>query len=148
MKVKEFFDEAYGDISNLEIKKYVPILDKMQTINKTVMDVMDSKESIVVTYNSVSMEISGIIAAINLYTNLEVETLEDYDELCKSNLIIDILSEIGDDYLTFNTYFQMRIKDYEKQLNSADAIISRIVPNIDLETINRIAEIAEALNKA
>lgn len=148
MKVKEFFDKAYGDISNLEIKKYVPILDKMQAINKTVMDVMDSKESIVVTYNSVSMEISGIIAAINLYTNLEVETLEDYDELCKANLIIDILSEISDDYLTFNTYFQMRIKDYEKQLNSADAIISRIFSNIDLETINRIAEIAEALNKA
>lgn len=127
MTVKEFIETYRGNIECLEIKKYVPIEDKLSSINSVLQDIISADGKITASYNTVTLEIMKVITAIALYTNLEVASLDDYDVLAENHLIQLIIESIGDDVYFFYEYFNDRKADYIREKNSWDGILGRFV---------------------
>ena len=138
MKIEEYMKNKDA----LEVRSYVPVTEKMSSINKRLEQVIN-QDSVIAAFNSVSMEIMMVLNAIVLFTNLEVTDLSDYDTLCSNNLLSPIIEKIGDDYYTYVKMFRMRQADYIREINSIDKIIERMltalndfIDKIDPQLIN------------
>ena len=138
MKIEEYMKNKDA----LEVRNYVPVTEKMSSINKRLEQVIN-QDSVIAAFNSVSIEIMMVLNAIVLFTNLEVTDLSDYDTLCSNNLLSPIIEKIGDDYYTYVKMFRMRQADYIREINSIDKIIERMltalndfVDKIDPQLIN------------
>lgn len=150
MTVKEFIQKYNGDVDCLEIRKYVPIQEKIGTINSVLKELIEVDGKISASYNSVSLELGRITSAIALYTNLEIESMADYDTLAENKLIRPILDRVGDDILYYNQYFDERKNDYIRESNSINGIFGRaiteIVNAVDRIDPNKISEILSLLD--
>ena len=131
MTVKEFIQKYNGDIDCLEIRKYIPIQEKIGTINSVLKELIEVDGKISASYNTVSLELGRVTTAITLYTNLEIKSMADYDTLAENKLIRPILECIGDDVLFFNQCFDDRKNDYIRESNSIDGIFGRLVNEIN-----------------
>lgn len=147
MKVNEFLEKYNGDVEKLNFKEYVPTKEKMGAINATIETSIDEEGKLMATYNSVAVEINKIIMGINLYTDLEIENLDDYDWLVETEVIDNIIVNMSRDYLVFDKYFNMRLNDYIREKNNLDGIVSRIggilnglLENIDSDAIVKLLE--------
>lgn len=147
MKVNEFLEKYNGDVDRLVIKEYVPTREKVAAINAAIETSMDEDNKFMATYNSVAINITKTITGIDLYTDLEVEGLEDYDRLMETGVIDSVIGAMSKDYIRFNSYFDMRLKDYIREKNNIDGIVNRIgnvlnglLKDIDSDTILKLLE--------
>lgn len=130
MTIDTFVEELNGDIYALEYKKYISVEEKLGVINGVLENYIDSNGRITATYNSVSLEIAKIISAINLYTNLDIKSLADYDFLAENDMVDLIIKNIGKDVYYFYQYFDDRKTDCLREKNSFDGIFSRFMGEI------------------
>lgn len=130
MTIQEFITNHNGNVDCLEIRKYIPIEEKLDWINSVLNELIVCDGRITATYNTVTLEAMRVISIISLYTNLEVNNLTDYDILVENNLIDVIYYSIGDDMLNYNQYFDDRKEDYIREKNSIDGILGRTLGEI------------------
>ena len=151
MTVTEFFEKYNGDISELNVRTYVPIEEKMKIINTSVKGVVKSEDKFIATYNSITVDVARAIAVISTYTGLTFESLEDYDRIIETGVLDSWLHADINDRIVFEYYFDLRLEDIMREENSVDGIINRIMKTLgetldtlDPKTINSIlTKIAE-----
>ena len=130
---------------NLEIKTYVPFVEKRE-LCKEVIEASCSTKNGIVTVDSVSRYILFTIAILAKYTNLEFnsdekyDSLDEYDELCESGLLDAILDVIGDEYVKCNNLLNMMIKDVIDNNNTIEAVLTSFSNGV-LTKVNDIADV-------
>ena len=168
MKVNEFVN-LYNKNNTIDIKKtlnvidYVPILYKREMV-KLVLDGCTKQDNGRIKINSLDRYLLFTITVISLHTNLEFNinkeeennlnnVINDYDLLCKNNLINkiiecfetdynicqDILNMETDDLLQNNVAFIDTVSDFIKE-------ISKISDGLSLEILNELKENDEVKN--
>lgn len=151
MTVKDFIQKYNGDIDHLNIKKYVPISEKAAAINTSLEKLIETDKLMVATYNSISVEVTRVLTALSLYTDLEAYSLEDFDMLAETGLITSLINNIGEDYYRYNYFFDERMKDVLREKNSLDGIVERLLGLVtgQLENLNpdTIAQFIKLLDK-
>lgn len=143
MTVTEFFEKYNGDISELNIRTYVPIQEKLNIINQAVERIIQTEDRFTATYNSVTAEVVKEISRISAYTGLVFESLEDYDRIKDTGVLNQWY--IGIDHDDFRCYFDMRLQDAIRDANSIDGIVNRVMTVLgetlgilDPETIGKL----------
>ena len=125
--VKEFVDLLLESPdtpidSVIEVKKYLPIYEKKGLIESIISEILEEK-NLYVSYDSIRAEILFTMGCIYGYTSLEPSGSDDYDLLCSSGLLPDILSLI-EEYDIFHTLFERRVNDYIRDRNSTGALLN------------------------
>lgn len=146
MTVTEFFEKYNGDISELNIKTYIPTEEKMNIINAAVEKVIQSDDKFIATYNSVIAEIAKEISLISAYLGLVFENLEDYDRIKETGVLDDWCT--GIDHDTFKYYYDLRLQDAIRDANSIDGVTNRIMKALG-ETLDSLNPevLSKLLNK-
>lgn len=146
MTVTEFFEKYNGDISELNIKTYIPTEEKMNIINAAVEKVIQSDDKFIATYNSVTAEIAKEISLISAYSGLAFESLKDYDRIKETGVLDEW--RLGVDHTTFKHYFDLRLQDAIRDANSIDGVTNRIMKALG-ETLDSLNPevLSKLLNK-
>lgn len=146
MTVTEFFEKYNGDISELNIKTYIPTEEKMNIINAAVEKIIQSDDKFIATYNSVTAEIAKEISLISAYLGLVFENLKDYDRIKETGVLGDWCTGIDQD--TFKYYYDLRLQDAIRDANSIDGVTNRIMKALG-ETLDSLnpETLSKLLNK-
>lgn len=149
MTIKEFIKIAGKEKNKkmnviLETKKYLPIAEKRAIAQQVINACTEEKDGIIVV-DSVTKYIIFTMVIIANYTNLEFETLDDYDALCEADLLNAVLATFADEYARVNDILNMMLGDMmqtntvetavmgvlNKVNDGMDAIIEALVNKID-----------------
>ena len=134
----------------LDVKDYVPFAEKRE-LCANVLNACNTKESSgLVKVDSVSRYIIFTISIISKYTNLEFssgdeefDSLDEYDMLCQSGLLNEILDVVGAEYTTCNNMLNMMMSDIESNNNTIENVVATILGNIGNSVDNLIDVFAE-----
>jgi hypothetical protein len=149
MKIKEFIEKVKGVKntnykpnavsefirSTLEIKEYVPFVEKRDLCEK-VLEVVCTKNGAIVEFDSVSRYILFTISMLTKYTNLEFENtdgldaIDQYDMLCQHGLLNPILEVIAGEYETCNNILNMMMADIDANNNNIAAVANSALQNM------------------
>ena len=144
MKVRELIEKTNKEDFNLEIlleiKKYMPIMEK----KKFAMDIISACTDDVdgfITADRFKMNIYFNMMVLGLYTNLEIdsdfdEMVKQYDLLCASGMLNNLLALFADDYSVMCSVLDGLLDELLIQ-NSIDVQVVRIG--------NKIMSILDAL---
>ena len=130
MLVKDFIELVKaGKITGDNIKREVEFLDYVgyDTKRKIVDSVLDQVLYIkdgMLTFDSMTKYELFISSVINLYTNIEMNSTEDYDLLLQNGMIDLILDVIGRDFYDYRSAFEMRFEDRMREANTLEAILN------------------------
>lgn len=147
MKIEQFINDfKNGNVQNtklapnvvgeyiknvLDVKDYVPFEEKRE-LCANVLNVCNTRDDNgLVKVDSVTRYIIFTISIISKYTNLEfssgkddeVDSLDEYDMLCQSNLLNPILDVIGDEYVTCNNILNMMMSDIIANNNTIENVV-------------------------
>lgn len=162
MKVKEFV-EMYEKNSRIDIAKtvetepYIGIMQKKQ-IAELVLENCTYEIDGEIHIDSVERYILFTITVISAHTNLEFDhennaSIDDYDMLCKSGLLIKVIDTFKDDYASCQEILNMMTTDklqesmtIEKKLYQffdgvqyiLDEVLNGIVEKIDLDILKSL----------
>lgn len=157
--VKEFIEQSKG-IQNtaykpnaieehirktLEIKSYVPFVEKREMC-ATVLAGACKNVGNIVEVDSVSRYLLFTIAIISKYTNLTFENTDDedaidqYDLLCQSGLLNEILNVIGSEYEVCNNLLNMMMADIDANNNNVAAVFDKALQEI-LSYVGNFADV-------
>ena len=159
--VKEFIEKSKGvqnttykpnavaeHIRNtLEIKPYLPFVEKREMCAK-VLDGSCRYVGGIVEMDSVSRYLLFTMSIISKYTNLEFENTDDldeidqYDMLCQSGLLNEILSVIGGEYETCNNILNMMMADLDTNNNNVAAVVNNALQ----ELVGYVGNLASVLS--
>ena len=147
--VKEFIEKSKG-VQNtaykpnavaeyirdtLEVKSYVPFVEKREMCAK-VLDGACKNVGSIVEVDSVSRYLLFTISIISKYTNLTFENTDDldaidqYDMLCQSGFLNEILHVIGGEYETCNNILNMMMADIDANNNNVAAVFDKALQQI------------------
>jgi len=161
MKVSEFA-EAYktlnsADLKNVSIKEhikrtYAPIGEKNALLEKLCDDCVMVDQNNIPYLNMVANKINFIYAIIILYTDLEIDKLENgkndvlkaYDDLQETGAIEDICSEIGPKEINELTFVNKEILDTWYNKNSSTRAYLATLTD---KAVRTFAEVMEILSK-
>ena len=121
--------------SSLEIKTYVPFVEKREMCATVLAGACKNVGSIV-EVDSVSRYLLFTIAIISKYTNLTFENTDDldaidqYDMLCQSGLLNEILNVIGGEYEVCNNILNMMMADINANNNNVAAVFDKALQEI------------------
>lgn len=115
----------------LEVKDYVPFVEKRELCAKVLNACNTVDRNIgLVRVDSVSRYIIFTITIISKYTNIEFSSGEDnmdffdeYDMLCKNDLLNPILDVIGEEYETCNNMLNMMMNDVVANNNTVENVL-------------------------
>lgn len=121
----------------LNIKTYVPFAEKRE-LCKTVLDASCTRKGGIVEVDSVSRYILFTIAIISKYTELEFssgedeefDSIDEYDLLCRNNLLNPILDVIGNEYAVCNNILNIMIADIDANSNNIVAVLNSTMTGI------------------
>lgn len=172
MKVQNFIDDfksskvvnsqikpnAVGEYikKTLEVKDYVPFAEKRELCAQVLNACNTKDDSGLIKVDSVSRYIIFTLSIISKYTNLEfssgedeIDSLDEYDMLCRANLLNPILDVIGAEYTTCNNMLNMMMEDIMTNNNTIEnvigAVLSRLGDSID-DFITVISDKVESMN--
>ena len=163
MKVNEFI-EMYEknpriDIAKqLEVKKYVGI-DYKRRIADLVLDNCTTIVDGEIHIDSIERYILFTLAVLGMYTNLdfsyeedsESSSIDDYDALCESGLLVKIIDSFKEDYMSCQEILNMATSDrlqnnmtIEKKLyqfldaiqNMLSGVVDNLVENLDIDSLS------------
>ena len=160
MKIKEFVQEFKNKgIKNtqynpnavaeyiqktLDIKDYLPFAEKRE-LCKRVLDGSCKVVGNVVEVDSVSRYLLFTMAMISNYTDLTFESndeedpIDQYDMLCQSGLLNNVLDVIGGEYEVCNNILNMMMADINANNNNAVAVLDKMSSRI-LDKVDRLVE--------
>ena len=119
----------------LEIKPYIPFVEKREMCANVLAGACKNVGSIV-EVDSVSRYLLFTIAIISKYTNLEFENTDDldaidqYDMLCQSGLLNEILNVIGGEYEVCNNVLNLMMADINANNNNVAAVFDKALQEI------------------
>lgn len=123
----------------IEVKKYLPIEDKIKIVEKVLNESVDDNGY----YNVIRLNVYIIVEAILAYTNITVtekqreDVLKLYDAFISSGLSKKILQDIAEeDFLDLQDFVTVSIDNIYKYRNSAAGImeaISRDYSDLELD---------------
>lgn len=166
MKVMELVEsiknEGFDPEKELEIKKYIPVMEKKAFVMDVIAACTDDIDDFI-TVDRFNMDIYFDMNMIKMYTNLEItsgldEMIEQYDVLCEHGLLSKIIELFENEYASTYSILEGQLEELLIQ-NSMEAQIVKItnkinnvidmlgkidinslLPNgIDAETISNIA---------
>lgn len=172
MKVQNFIDDfksskvvnsqikpnAVGEYikKTLEVKDYVPFAEKRELCAQVLNACNTKNDSGLIKVDSVSRYIIFTLSIISKYTNLEfssgedeIDSLDEYDMLCRANLLNPILDVIGAEYTTCNNMLNMMMEDIMTNNNTIEnvvgAVLGKLGDSID-DFITVISDKVESMN--
>ena len=138
----------------LEIKEYLPFVNKRELCEK-VLNASCKKNGAIIEVDSVSRYILFTITMLSTYTNLEFENNDDedaidqYDLLCQSGLLNEILNVIGGEYEVCNNILNMMMADIDANNNNVAAVfdksLQKVLGSVD-RLIDSLADKVEDMN--
>lgn len=162
MKVQELIEKYEKnnriDIANeIEVKPYISITQKKQLAD-AVLDECIYEVDNEIHVNSVDKYLLFIISVISLHTNLEFDyengsSVEDYDALCESGLLIKVIDTFKDDYASCQEVLNMvtsdRLQDsmtIEKKIykfidsiqNILEGAVNKFTEELDFSVLNNL----------
>lgn len=136
----------------IEVKKYLPIEDKIKIVEKVLNESVDDNGY----YNVIRLNVYIIVEAILAYTNITVtekqreDILKLYDAFISSGLSKKILQDIvEEDFLDLQDFVTVSIDNIYKYRNSAAGImeaISRDYSDLELDAEKIKSDIANPDN--
>lgn len=143
MKVQEFIESMGKNVNRtmkneqvlalvqkqLEIKKYIPINEKKELIDKIIYH-SAYYENGMLKISAIDCYMYFTMFTIDEYTNLEIDSVEVcFDTLSKSKLMPIIIAAIGQEYVDVNTLLNLK-RDELLENNSLEMQISEFFNNI------------------
>ena len=136
----------------LEVKDYVPFAEKRELCANVLNTCNIKDDNGLVKVDSVSRYILFTIAIISKYTILEFSSgkddeefnsLEEYDMLCRANLLDPILEVIGGEYVTCNNILNMMMSDIVANNNTIESVVGYNLGKISESVDGLIGVLAE-----
>ncbi len=141
MTVKEY----NGDVSSLEITYYIPVLKKISAADKIIKEQVLENKNFITVFNSVIKEMMMYCSGILLFTNLTIESIEDYDLLVEQNYLDNIVAAIGQDFNRYTEIYENRFQDLTREANSIGGMLEKateglgtLLSQVDIETLKKI----------
>lgn len=139
----------------LEIKDYVPFAEKRELCAKVLNACNTKTSSGLVKVDSVSRYIIFTISIISKYSNLEfssgkdseLDSLDEYDMLCQTDLLNPILDVVGDEYATCNNILNMMMEDIVANNNTVENVVGNVLGKLGVSIDNLIDIIAEKVEE-
>ena len=124
----------------LEVKKYLSVKDKKELIDNIVNECILYSDGIF-KFDDIEKYIVFTMKTIAAYTNLEMtDDIEaDYDALCESGLLNNIIDLFVGEYENISMLLQMKC-NYVLSSNSVESQIGRFLDNI-LEKVDMISSV-------
>lgn len=124
----------------LKVKKYLSIKDKKEIVEDIVNECVLYSDGIF-KFNDIEKYIVFTMKTISAYTNLELsdDIEDDYDMLCESGLLNNIIDLFAGEYENISMLLQMRCS-YVLSSNSIESQVGRFLDNI-LEKVDMVANI-------
>ena len=126
----------------LEVKKYLSIKEKRVLIDDIVNSCILYEDG-VYKFDDIDKYIAFTMKTIAAYTNIELsaDIENDYDELCKANLLNLVIDTFAGEYENVNLLLQMRC-EYILSGNTMEAQIGKFLTEI----MEKIGNFADALS--
>lgn len=130
----------------LDIKSYLPFAEKRELCALVIKKTCKRKNGII-TVDSVSRYIIFTVSILSKYTNLEfnsdegLDSLSEYDLLCESGLLDEILEVIGQEYAKCNNLLNMMLQDVIDNNNTPEVILA----DIGSKLLDKVGEITDTL---
>lgn len=120
----------------LDVKSYIPFIDKVTLCRKVVNSSSYSEDKKNVYYDSPASYLLYSRAIIDAYTNLTIESdnfLDEYDLLCSSGVLYVIVSALipETELKEFNTIYQMVKNDFDKNNYEMHGFITKQINRLD-----------------
>lgn len=138
MKVQELIKNISNDTFNLEksleIKKYIPIMDKKRFVMDIISECTNDVDDFVVV-DRFKMNIYFDMKVLEAYTNLEIaddfdDMISQYDMLCENGVINQIVSLFKNDYDLLHTVLENVLDELLVQ-NSIEAQVVKIANKVN-----------------
>lgn len=128
--------------NTLEVKKYLSIKEKKSLIDDIIADCVMYEDG-VYKFDDIDKYITFTMKTIAAYTNIElsVDIEDDYDELCKSNLLNLVIETFAGEYDNVKLLLQMKC-DYILSKNNIEAQIGKLLSTIT----DKLNDFASALS--
>jgi hypothetical protein len=154
MKVQEFVEVVNNSknkalkgalsellIKTLEPKKYIGIKEKRALIDDIIGGCILYEDG-VYKFDDIDKYIAFTMKTIAAYTNLELsdDMENDYDELCKANLLNSVIETFGGEYENVSLLLQMKC-EYILNGNNIESQIGRFLTGI----AGKVGDFADAL---
>ena len=158
MKINEFI-EMYEknpriDIAkNLEVVPYVGVEYKRE-LARLVLENCTSVVDGEIHINSVDRYLLFTISVIGMHTNLEFSngddeeysSIDDYDALCKSGLLVKIIDTFKDDYASCQEILNMMTTDIMQDNMTIEKKIYQFLDEIKIVLSNGVGDLIEKLD--
>lgn len=136
----------------IEVKKYLPIEDKIKIVEKVLNESVDDNGY----YNVIRLDVYTVVEAMLAYTNITVtekqreDTLKLYDAFISSGLYNNVFQNIAfNDFCDLEDFIKVSIDNIYKYRNSAAGImeaISRDYSDLELDAEKIKSDIANLDN--
>ena len=152
MTIREFIEIAGKEKNKkmsviLETKKYLPIAEK-RVLAQQVIDACTEEQDGIIIIDSVTKYIIFTMTVIGAYTNLEFETLDDYDALCEADLLNSVIETFAAEYSRVNDIMNMMLSDL-MQTNTVETaimgVLNKVNSNMDV-IVEALANKIEEMN--
>lgn len=146
MKIKEFInlynEGKVADIKTaLEVKDYIPFAEKYELCSSTLEACGEvDTETGTIAFDNLNRNLTFIITALSVYTNLEftfdenaeVDSIKEYDMLCRNKLIRPILDTFAEEYVECKEMLEIMQKDMTDKHNATyKVIVNTLLPIVD-----------------
>lgn len=137
MTVQELMNKISNKTFNLEksleVKKYIPIMDKKRFVTDVVAACTDNIDDFI-TVDKFKMNIYFDMRALGVYTNLEIaddfdDMIAQYDVLCEKEILSQIIALFEMDYCVMHTVLENVLDELLVQ-NSIDMQVVKIANKI------------------
>lgn len=127
----------------IESKKYLSIKEKRALIDN-IVDTCILYEDGVYKFDEIDKYITFTMKTIAAYTNLELsaDIEDDYDELCKSNLLNIVIETFSGEYENVNLLLRMKC-DYILSGNTMEAQFGKFLTDVT----NQVSDFSDFLSK-
>ena len=139
--VKKVNNKTFNLEKAIELKKYIPIMEKQKFTIDVISACTDDIDNFV-SVDRFKMRVYFDIKMLCLYTNLEIadyfdEMVAQYDVLCENGLLNKVIDAIGEDYNAMSNVLNDALEELLVQ-NSIDAQVVKISNKINfiIDTIS------------
>lgn len=122
-QTEDIIEVSYGEV-NLEIKRYLPILDKVGLISSIVEGCIDRENGLFIVRHEIK-DMAYKIAIVEKYTNLTLpkDDIEAFDLINKSGIINTVMDTIPESELQIlSKLLQDRINEERERYNQGNNI--------------------------
>ena len=146
MRVQEFIEavkknpnQATSICKKIIKTRYIPVLQKRQ-LAELIYDKSTDIENGLIKVDSLSKYLIFTLLMLTTYTELEFsvdengsateDAIKEYDALCESGLLNNIIAEFADDYARVNEIVNYVFQDILAVNNTVEAVVGKVALNL------------------